>query len=164
MPWRFAARIATLPHASLRALSSVNTFSLLATLQSLANWTLAGGFVLMLALEIVLPRQGTLRAAARLRHGAHNLVLWLFGIAVISLLFGLSSWYLLIWMAWQRIGVLYLLPLPLWLHAVLAFLLLDFLDYVFHRASHRVRWLWLMHAVHHSDPAVDATTNLRQHP
>src|SRR5207248_10361283 len=71
---------------------------------------------------------------------------------------------LLIWMAWQRIGVLYLLPLPAWLHAVLAFLLLDFLDYVFHRASHRVRWLWLMHAVHHSDPAVDATTNLRQHP
>jgi sterol desaturase/sphingolipid hydroxylase (fatty acid hydroxylase superfamily) len=34
----------------------------------------------------------------------------------------------------------------------------------FHRLSHNVRWLWLLHAVHHSDAAVDVTTNLRQHP
>lgn len=35
---------------------------------------------------------------------------------------------------------------------------------MFHRLSHNVRWLWLMHAVHHSDAQVDVTTNLRQHP
>jgi sterol desaturase/sphingolipid hydroxylase (fatty acid hydroxylase superfamily) len=47
---------------------------------------------------------------------------------------------------------------------VLAFLLLDFADYAFHRLSHRSRVLWLLHSVHHSDTAVDVSTNLRHHP
>ena len=47
---------------------------------------------------------------------------------------------------------------------MIAFALLDASDYVFHRLSHNVRWLWLLHAVHHSDENLDVTTNLRQHP
>lgn len=35
--------------------------------------------------------------------------------------------------------------------------------YAFHRAEHRVPWLWRIHAVHHSDPAMNATTYVRQH-
>jgi len=46
----------------------------------------------------------------------------------------------------------------------LGFLLLDLFDYGYHRLAHRARWLWLLHAVHHSDPQLDATTGLRFHP
>jgi sterol desaturase/sphingolipid hydroxylase (fatty acid hydroxylase superfamily) len=41
---------------------------------------------------------------------------------------------------------------------------LDFSFYVAHRAMHAVPALWRFHRVHHSDPAVDVTTTVRQHP
>ena len=63
-----------------------------------------------------------------------------------------------------NLGLLHRLDAPFWLAATLGFLLADFSDYVFHRASHRFRTLWLLHAVHHSDPRLDASTSLRQHP
>jgi sterol desaturase/sphingolipid hydroxylase (fatty acid hydroxylase superfamily) len=44
------------------------------------------------------------------------------------------------------------------------FLLLDFVDYFFHRLVHRWRPLWLLHVVHHSDPHVDTSTAVRFHP
>jgi sterol desaturase/sphingolipid hydroxylase (fatty acid hydroxylase superfamily) len=40
----------------------------------------------------------------------------------------------------------------------------DLFDYAFHCLCHRVRWLWLFHAVHHSDPTLDASTGVRFHP
>jgi len=33
---------------------------------------------------------------------------------------------------------------------LLLFLLQDFLCYWFHRASHRIRWMWASHLTHHS--------------
>lgn len=133
-------------------------------LQHVGILVLFGGFVLMLAAEWLTPALGADWNLRRLAHGGHNLLLWVAGIVVVSLVFGSTIWLLLQWMQFRRIGVLYFLPLPFWLHAVLAFALLDASDYIFHRLSHNVRWLWLLHAVHHSDPHVDVTTNLRQHP
>lgn len=49
-------------------------------------------------------------------------------------------------------------------HLIIGLLAADLFDYGFHRLSHRVRWLWLLHSVHHSDPTVDASTALRTHP
>lgn len=136
----------------------------LLALQRAAGVVLFGGFVVMLAAERLLPAPGARRDLKRIAHGAHNLLLWILGIAVMSAVFGGMIWLLLQWMQFRRIGILYFLPLPWWLHAVAAFALLDASDYFFHRLSHNVRWLWLLHAVHHSDPHVDVTTNLRQHP
>ena len=48
--------------------------------------------------------------------------------------------------------------------AVAAVLVLDLSFYVCHRAMHEAPSLWLFHRVHHSDPAVDVTTTIRQHP
>ena len=136
----------------------------LLALQRIASIVLFGGFVLVLAAEWLSPAPGARRDLARVRHDAHNLLLWLLGIAVMSVVFGGTIWLLLQWMQFRRIGVLYYLPMPAWLHAVIAFALLDASDYFFHRLSHNVRWLWLLHAVHHSDTRMDVTTNLRQHP
>lgn len=41
---------------------------------------------------------------------------------------------------------------------------LDFSWYALHRTMHRVPALWKVHRVHHSDPVVDVTTTIRQHP
>ena len=43
-------------------------------------------------------------------------------------------------------------------------LVYEFIDYVLHRFAHRLPWLWRLHAVHHSDTRVDATTAHRHHP
>jgi sterol desaturase/sphingolipid hydroxylase (fatty acid hydroxylase superfamily) len=61
-------------------------------------------------------------------------------------------------------GLLPSLGLPGWLAALLAVVALDFSFYVAHVAMHHNRWLWRFHRVHHSDPAVDVTTTIRQHP
>ena len=64
----------------------------------------------------------------------------------------------------KGIGLLHALsvaPLPA---AGIAILSLDFSFYVAHRAMHADSGLWRFHSVHHSDPAVDVTTTVRQHP
>jgi sterol desaturase/sphingolipid hydroxylase (fatty acid hydroxylase superfamily) len=40
----------------------------------------------------------------------------------------------------------------------------SFMQYWIHRAGHRVPLLWSWHRIHHSDPALDATTGFRHHP
>jgi len=46
----------------------------------------------------------------------------------------------------------------------LAVLALDFAFYVAHVAMHKIGLLWRFHRVHHTDPFVDVTTTIRQHP
>ncbi len=145
----------------MEAMQSLDT---LRWLQSIAGLVLFGGLAAMVLLEVLVPRDASVRSLRRVLHGTHNLILWICGIAVLSAVFGGTIWLMLQWFQFRRIGVLYMLPLPPLLHAVIAFALLDASDYVFHRLSHNVRWLWLLHAVHHSDENLDVTTNLRQHP
>lgn len=41
------------------------------------------------------------------------------------------------------------------------FVVMDLGEYLFHRAQHAIPWLWRLHAVHHSDPDMNATTTER---
>jgi sterol desaturase/sphingolipid hydroxylase (fatty acid hydroxylase superfamily) len=52
---------------------------------------------------------------------------------------------------------------PAWLQFALLFVVMDLMNYVAHRLSHRVRLLWLFHAIHHSQPRLTAFTNFRFH-
>jgi sterol desaturase/sphingolipid hydroxylase (fatty acid hydroxylase superfamily) len=56
------------------------------------------------------------------------------------------------------------MPLPDWLIFVVSFLIVDLLNYVFHRLSHAIPVLWRLHAVHHSDEHVTALTGQLHHP
>ena len=51
-----------------------------------------------------------------------------------------------------------------WIKYVLAFVLLDFCDYLYHVIMHKLDWLWRFHVVHHSDQEVDVSTTVREHP
>jgi sterol desaturase/sphingolipid hydroxylase (fatty acid hydroxylase superfamily) len=61
-------------------------------------------------------------------------------------------------------GLLHLLALKTPATVVLVVLTLDFSLYLAHVAMHKSAALWRLHRVHHSDPAVDVTTTIRQHP
>jgi sterol desaturase/sphingolipid hydroxylase (fatty acid hydroxylase superfamily) len=61
-------------------------------------------------------------------------------------------------------GLLHAVPIPALATFFLTVLLLDFSSYVAHVAMHKTPVFWRFHRVHHSDPAVDVTTTVRQHP
>lgn len=55
--------------------------------------------------------------------------------------------------------------MSLWLYALLGVLLLDFFGaYLAHYVEHKVKPLWMVHLVHHTDHNVDTTTANRHHP
>lgn len=49
------------------------------------------------------------------------------------------------------------------LKAILAFLAIDLLLYVWHQICHRVDALWMFHRVHHNDPYLNVSTAFRLH-
>ncbi|PPK88232.1 sterol desaturase/sphingolipid hydroxylase (fatty acid hydroxylase superfamily) [Neolewinella xylanilytica] len=63
----------------------------------------------------------------------------------------------------KRFGLVQWLPLPGPARYVLAFLLLDYTNYLWHVCTHRVPLLFRLHRVHHSDLDMDVTTGFRFH-
>lgn len=70
------------------------------------------------------------------------------------------------WVVANNFGLINWLPeMPLWLYVVLGVLFLDFFGaYLAHLVEHKVKPLWMVHLVHHSDHKVDTTTANRHHP
>src|SRR3954463_534120 len=52
---------------------------------------------------------------------------------------------------------------PLVGSVILYVLVIDFLEFAFHRAQHVVPFLWAMHSFHHSDRAVNVSTAVRNY-
>ena len=77
------------------------------------------------------------------------------------LLLGTSDWVQI-----NNFGIINWLPeLPLWLYILSGILLLDFFGaYLAHYTEHKIKPLWMIHLVHHSDHKVDTTTANRHHP
>ena len=70
----------------------------------------------------------------------------------------------LLWLQSNGFGLLYMFALQPLISALMVVLALDFSTYVAHVAMHKIPGFWRFHRVHHSDPAVDVTTTIRQHP
>ena len=70
------------------------------------------------------------------------------------------------WAMANDFGILNWLPeMPLWLYALTGVLLLDLIGaYAPHFVEHKVKPLWMVHLVHHTDHEVDTTTANRHHP
>ncbi|MCY7411394.1 MAG: sterol desaturase family protein, partial [Chitinophagales bacterium] len=60
-------------------------------------------------------------------------------------------------------GLNYLYDLPVWAESTIAFLLLDYSNYVWHILLHKIPILWRFHLVHHTDLDLDITTAFRFH-
>lgn len=61
-------------------------------------------------------------------------------------------------------GLFNLAGVPLWLSAILGFLILDLAIYAQHFVFHHVPVLWRLHRMHHADLDIDVTTGVRFHP
>ena len=46
---------------------------------------------------------------------------------------------------------------------LLSLLIFDFFYYWYHRSEHKYPWLWAIHKLHHLDPGINVSTNLRHH-
>ena len=107
------------------------------------------------------PRTG--RDAPRRRR---NLVIsalnFLLGGASAAALLAASMW--VAHFNWGLAALAALAVLPRWLIVLAGVLLIDLTDYVRHRLSHHLPWLWRLHRVHHADAQMDITTSLRSHP
>ena len=96
-------------------------------------------------------------------HGLRNLLIGGASIIIpavgfLSLLSSVSRWA-----EEHRFGILNAVTLPTWAHALGSILLLDVATYWWHRANHRVPFLWRFHRVHHADSQMDVTTASRFH-
>lgn len=126
--------------------------------------TVFGLMVLLLVWESAAPFFLQFRSRReRVLHGARNVAIGFANALITAVVF---SWF---WMAAaasasdHNFGLLRLVKLPAWLHAVCAVLLMDLWTYWWHRVCHRVPMLWNFHRVHHSDATMDVTTASRFH-
>ena len=84
---------------------------------------------------------------------------------IINTVFGVVTAGLFLWLKKTEFGLLHLFELPIWVELGIALLVLDFIaQYAVHYLLHKVKWMWRLHTVHHSDTHVDATTGTRHHP
>jgi sterol desaturase/sphingolipid hydroxylase (fatty acid hydroxylase superfamily) len=130
-----------------------------ATLSSIAG--ILAAMAALAALEAALPLRA--RGAAGRAHLAPNLTLTFLafltnGVLSAALVLGLAA------AEAQGFGLLHALALPGWASALAVLLGLDLAFYVSHVAMHKLPAFWRFHRVHHSDPLVDVTTTIRQHP
>ena len=70
------------------------------------------------------------------------------------------------WVIANDFGIINWLPeMSLGLYVLLGVLLMDFIGaYLAHYVEHKVKPLWMIHLVHHTDHKVDTTTANRHHP
>jgi sterol desaturase/sphingolipid hydroxylase (fatty acid hydroxylase superfamily) len=128
------------------------------TLDLLHLLSLASVFLLALSLERFFTHVHLVRPWRT------NLALWALDSLVTRLVCGGCGFALAAWCEARGFGVLQTLAAPAWLALPLGVLALDAVSYFWHRANHRVRWLWRFHRVHHADRAFQVTTALRFHP
>lgn len=124
---------------------------------------LVGGITLFWLLEGILPL-----FKFKYKKWAHAIPNFVFTLTTVLINFSLA--FLLLktadWVSANDFGVINWLPeMPLWLYVLIGVLLLDFFGaYLAHFVEHKVKPLWMVHLVHHTDHKVDTTTANRHHP
>ncbi len=141
----------TLPELNFR-------WPILATGEVLAL-TLLMVFVILSILELCAPRE---KLPKRHLHQSYKTNICLFVVNSIAMSIVSASSLLILAERYSDKGLLNTLSSPVW-KAILSFLMLDLLMYLWHKASHSFDCLWMFHKVHHNDPYLNVTTSFRIH-
>jgi sterol desaturase/sphingolipid hydroxylase (fatty acid hydroxylase superfamily) len=124
---------------------------------------LVGGITLFWSIESIIPLFNF--NYKKLKHALPN---FFFTLTTIIVNFSLAFILLLVsdWVTENNYGLLnYGQFLPLSLYIIFGVLFLDLIGaYLPHYVQHKVKFLWKIHLVHHSDHKVDTTTANRHHP
>lgn len=119
------------------------------------------GMAIVAVIEVVIPLHA--RGQWNRRHLGPNLALTLLTFAT-NVIGNAPLVVLLAWMDAGGHGLLALASLPALPTAAIEIVMLDLGTYLAHTTMHRLPILWRFHSVHHSDPTLDVTTTVRQHP
>lgn len=136
-------------------------------LLEIAEWRTFGGiivFILLFSWESLwpaVPRFATQKI--RWVHFLRNVSIGAINLILVATVLAALVWTAMEWSEKHNLGVLHRLTNRLWVHAIIAFLVLDLWMYIWHRLNHRVSFLWRFHRAHHSDPEMDVTTAVRFH-
>lgn len=123
---------------------------------------LVGGLLLLWMIEGAIPRLSL--KVNRYKHAGTNLF-FTSTTALVNLGFAFLIVIASEWTTKAHFGLLYLFGLPVWVHCLLAIMMMDFIGaYLVHFIQHKIAWMWHFHKIHHIDTAVDTTTALRHHP
>ncbi|MDO9072040.1 MAG: sterol desaturase family protein [Rubrivivax sp.] len=95
---------------------------------------------------------------------AGNFGLFFINHAVPYLVLPLVAVFAAWWADALGLGLLPALGAPFWLALITAWVALDLMGWLLHRAMHRLPALWRVHQVHHSDLRFDAALAFRFHP
>jgi sterol desaturase/sphingolipid hydroxylase (fatty acid hydroxylase superfamily) len=113
--------------------------------------------LLLIPLEILLASAARIKAEYDLRDTLANVA-----VSIGSIFFwGTLSWIFFGAVLYAYAHRLYDVPFTAW-SFLAAFVLEDLRYYCWHRISHRSRWFWASHVVHHSSQHFNLSTNLRQ--
>jgi len=123
--------------------------------------TILAAMAVVAGIEVLIPLRA--RGPWHRAHLAPNLALTVITFAT-NLVFNAALVLVLARLARDGRGVMAALAWPPPVELVVTVLVLDFSFYVAHVAMHKIPALWRFHRVHHSDPTVDVTTTIRQHP
>jgi len=134
--------------------------------ETMPIWMKAGWVFFTLAVFWILEGYYTLFAFRykKWKHAKTNLILLGFVMAINSI-FGVATAGLFVWLNKVPFGLLNLFEAPVWVELLLSILVLDLIaQYGVHFLLHKVKWMWRLHIVHHSDKHVDASSGTRHHP
>jgi sterol desaturase/sphingolipid hydroxylase (fatty acid hydroxylase superfamily) len=98
-------------------------------------------------------------------HVQDGLYLVLYAVAVIPLITLIGTGFSAFlrrdasWLALPRLAMF-----PRWTLVIVAVLAMDFCNWLTHLGNHRVRSLWRLHAVHHTQEEMSILTSFRAHP
>lgn len=125
----------------------------------------AGIFMLMAVLETWLPRRK--RRHDRLKRWPANfglLISAFLSVSVVTFLVPVTALLTAFYAEANGWGLFHALDWPIWLEALIAFLILDWVIWAQHLVTHKVPILWRVHRVHHTDEDLDASSAVRFHP
>ncbi|MBT6252203.1 MAG: sterol desaturase family protein [Flavobacteriaceae bacterium] len=97
----------------------------------------------------------------------HALPNFFFTLTTVIINFSLAFFLLFTadWVSTHQFGLLNMIEIPMWLYVIFGVFFLDFIGaYIAHWTEHKIKPLWMVHLVHHSDHHVDTTTANRHHP
>ena len=117
-------------------------------------------------LELTHPRleREEMSGALKSRRWKTNLSMVVISSVALRFVFPLAAVGTALWAQSAGYGLFNSFDVPPLLAGLIAFVVLDFIVWLEHVASHRIPLLWRIHRMHHADTGFDVTTALRFHP
>lgn len=125
-------------------------------------WFFLVPLAMLIAAETLWPRR--VRTLPRFARWPGAALLLGSGIVLMRLIVPAGLIGISLWASTNGFGLFNQIEAPLWIIALLGYLIFDLAVWAQHVAMHRWDFLWRFHRVHHADPDIDVVTALRFHP